>query len=168
MDVAGRKDCGGAGGRRRAVGHCGPAWRGARPTRRCRRGGPGSRGYITVEWQGGGAHIFNVENRDGTIIYLDGQSNHPDNVAAWDRIKKTAKVCRIVRTDDLTPRESGPNTIGVNEWVIPRDAKYLKAQAARAKKKAEKKAAEAAEKERYGSRSWKRRLVSPPGRSRRL
>lgn len=79
--------------------------------------GPGARGFITVEWSkkaGGGAHIFNVENRDGEIVYLDGQSNQVDAAAHWDRIKTTGNSCRIVRTDDLTP------TKRVMEWTRER------------------------------------------------
>lgn len=79
--------------------------------------GPGARGFITVEWSkraGGGAHIFNVENRDGTVVYLDGQSNQVDAAAHWDLIKTTGGSCRIVRTDDLTPTER------VMEWTRER------------------------------------------------
>lgn len=79
--------------------------------------GDGARGFITVEWSkkaGGGAHIFNVENRGGKIVYLDGQSNQVDAADHWDRIKSTANSCRIVRTDDLTP------TARVMEWTRER------------------------------------------------
>ena len=79
-----------------------------------------------------------MENRDGEAVYLDGQVNKLDNADAWDRIKSTGKTCRIVRTDDLTPRSSGPNVTGVEEWVIPRDQKYLKAEQNRLEKKAAK------------------------------
>lgn len=79
--------------------------------------GEGARGFITVEWSksaGGGAHIFNVENRGGEIVYLDGQSNKLDASDHWDHIKTTANTCRIVRTDDLTPTER------VMEWTRER------------------------------------------------
>uniref|UniRef100_A0A8H2JIU0 Tox-PL domain-containing protein n=2 Tax=Mycolicibacterium mucogenicum DSM 44124 TaxID=1226753 RepID=A0A8H2JIU0_MYCMU len=79
--------------------------------------GDGARGFITVEWSkaaGGGAHIFNVENRGGKIVYLDGQSNEIDASGHWDRIKTTGGSCRIVRTDDLTP------TKRVMEWTSER------------------------------------------------
>ncbi|TQK29388.1 toxin glutamine deamidase domain-containing protein [Arthrobacter sp. SLBN-53] len=74
--------------------------------------GDGARGYITVEWQGRrSAHIFNVANRGGKVVYTDGQSNEVDASGHWDRITTGDKACRIVRTDDLTP------TARVMEWV---------------------------------------------------
>lgn len=79
--------------------------------------GDGARGFITVEWSksaGGGAHIFNVENRGGTVVYLDGQSNSLDAADHWKLIKTTPAACRIVRTDDLTP------TPRVMEWARER------------------------------------------------
>ena len=77
--------------------------------------GDGARGYITVVWSGRrSAHIFNVENHGGRIIYTDGQSNEIDASSHWDRISTAAETARIVRTDDLTP------TRRVMEWVRER------------------------------------------------
>ncbi len=77
--------------------------------------GHGARGYITVTWKGGrGAHIFNVENRNGTVFFIDGQTNSADVSAYWDRISQLGDSCRIVRTDDLTP------TAQVMQWCRER------------------------------------------------
>lgn len=77
--------------------------------------GHGARGYITVTWKGGrGAHIFNVENRNGTVVFSDGQTNSADVSAYWDRISQLGDSCRIVRTDDLTP------TAQVMQWCRER------------------------------------------------
>lgn len=80
--------------------------------------GDGARGYITVEWSkanGGGAHIFNVVNRGGRVVYIDGQSNETDASGHWDRIKATGGSCRIVRTDDLE------TTSDAIDWVRSRN-----------------------------------------------
>lgn len=77
--------------------------------------GDGARGYITVVWENRrSAHIFNVENRGGTVIYTDGQSNKIDARGHWDGISDDPQSSRIVRTDDLTP------TTRVLEWVRER------------------------------------------------
>jgi hypothetical protein len=34
---------------------------------------PGSRGIVYIAWKNGGGHVFNVENVDGTVRFLDGQ-----------------------------------------------------------------------------------------------
>ncbi|AQT81973.1 hypothetical protein B1R94_26005 [Mycolicibacterium litorale] len=77
--------------------------------------GDGARGYVTVTWaRNQGAHIFNVENRGGTVVYTDGQSNLVDASGHFDRITTKPNSCFIVRTDDLTPTER------VMEWVRER------------------------------------------------
>jgi hypothetical protein len=37
--------------------------------------GPGAHAIIDIKWQGGGGHFFNMVNLNGTIYYVDGQSN---------------------------------------------------------------------------------------------
>lgn len=106
--------------------------------------GEGARGFITVTWRrGNSGHIFNVENRGGKAVYIDGQSNEIDASGHWDHISSEAGAARIVRVDDLTPRAGGPNELGVTEWVAERTGNYLKAEAVRVRKQAEKKAAAA-------------------------
>jgi hypothetical protein len=34
---------------------------------------PGSRGIVSIRWNKGGGHVFNVENVGGTVRFLDGQ-----------------------------------------------------------------------------------------------
>jgi transcription antitermination factor NusG len=34
---------------------------------------PGSRGVVYIQWKMGGAHVFNVENIEGTVRFVDGQ-----------------------------------------------------------------------------------------------
>lgn len=38
---------------------------------------PGSRGVVYIKWNGKGAHVFNVENVDGNVRFIDGQPNPP-------------------------------------------------------------------------------------------
>ncbi|CAN5146684.1 hypothetical protein BH11ACT6_BH11ACT6_34840 [soil metagenome] len=80
-----------------------------------RQWGDGARGFITVVWKGNrAAHIFNVENRSGTVVYTDGQNNRIDASDYWARISGSEHAARIVRTDDLTP------TRRVMEWARER------------------------------------------------
>ena len=39
--------------------------------------GPGSRGVVYIAWKTGGAHVFNVENVDGEVRFVDGQPTPP-------------------------------------------------------------------------------------------
>lgn len=104
--------------------------------------GAGSRGFITVTWKRGrSGHVFNVENRDGQVVYLDGQNGAIDASSHWDQVTNDSNSCHIVRTDDLTPRPGGTNETGVSDWVIERTEKHLKADSIRQSKRSEKQAA---------------------------
>lgn len=59
--------------------------------------GPGARGVVYIEWQGSGAHVFNVENVDGEIVFVDGQNNTIDASEYFARGGNT----KYVRLDDL-------------------------------------------------------------------
>jgi hypothetical protein len=48
--------------------------------------GPDSRGIVWVKWEDGGAHAFNVINRDGQIFFPDGQTGKMFNL--WDQVKQ--------------------------------------------------------------------------------
>ncbi|MFE9381840.1 toxin glutamine deamidase domain-containing protein [Streptomyces sp. NPDC007025] len=45
--------------------------------------GPGARGIVYGADNEGG-HVFNVINRDGDVIFLDGQTGHAQHAATWD------------------------------------------------------------------------------------
>lgn len=93
--------------------------------------GKDSRGYVVVMWKGRKtSHIFNVENRDGTIVYTDGQNGKDDASDYFNRASPGADSVYVVRTDDLTPREN------VTDWVRSRtDAEVAAGEAASAAKK---------------------------------
>lgn len=59
---------------------------------------PGSRGVVFIKWTRRGAHVFNVENVDGQVRFLDGQPNPPvtDASSYFDRGHSTM----YVRLDD--------------------------------------------------------------------
>ncbi|MFE1190152.1 toxin glutamine deamidase domain-containing protein [[Kitasatospora] papulosa] len=59
---------------------------------------PGSRGVVFVAWRSGGAHVFNVENVDGTVRFVDGQPNPPVKNAGW--YFRRSLVTQWVRLDD--------------------------------------------------------------------
>ncbi|MYZ38626.1 toxin glutamine deamidase domain-containing protein [Streptomyces sp. MnatMP-M17] len=59
---------------------------------------PGSRGVVFVAWRSGGAHVFNVENVDGTVRFVDGQPNPPVTNAGW--YFRRSLVTQWVRLDD--------------------------------------------------------------------
>ncbi|MFJ2217887.1 toxin glutamine deamidase domain-containing protein [Streptomyces sp. NPDC101062] len=59
---------------------------------------PGSRGVVYVAWRSGGAHVFNVENVDGTVRFVDGQPNPPVTKAGW--YFRRSLLTRWVRLDD--------------------------------------------------------------------
>lgn len=64
----------------------------------------GARGFVLVQWEKGGAHIFNVERRDGSFFYMDGQSNQPD-AQDWKTRIDPALVHGVMRVDHLNPTE---------------------------------------------------------------
>jgi hypothetical protein len=59
---------------------------------------PGSRGVVYIKWMRRGAHVFNVENVDGDVRFVDGQPNPPvtDASSYFDRGHSTM----YVRLDD--------------------------------------------------------------------
>lgn len=59
---------------------------------------PGSRGVVFVAWRSGGAHVFNVENVDGTVRFVDGQPNPPVKNAGW--YFRRSLVTQWARLDD--------------------------------------------------------------------
>jgi hypothetical protein len=68
--------------------------------------GPGSRGWVSVAWKDGGAHIFAVENIDGKPVYLEPQHPMMGNGTAethFGRVKQRLGSVAYVRTDDLIP-----------------------------------------------------------------
>jgi hypothetical protein len=44
---------------------------------------PGSRGVVAIQWNRGGGHVFNVENVDGDVRFLDGQPTPPVTDASY-------------------------------------------------------------------------------------
>lgn len=80
-----------------------------------RQWGDDSRGFVVITWKGRRAsHIFNVENRDGKVIYTDGQTASEDASRHFDRASPGANSVQVVRVDDLKPKAS------VKEWVRER------------------------------------------------
>ncbi|WP_217226020.1 toxin glutamine deamidase domain-containing protein [Streptomyces anulatus] len=66
---------------------------------------PGSRGIVYVAWRSGGAHVFNVENVDGQVRFVDGQPNPPVTNAGYYFRRSVAT--KWVRLDDQpTPTAS--------------------------------------------------------------
>ncbi|MGV8875488.1 MAG: toxin glutamine deamidase domain-containing protein, partial [Rhodococcus sp. (in: high G+C Gram-positive bacteria)] len=71
--------------------------------------GPGARGWITAEWQQGGAHIFNFEvGRDGRVRFYDAQPGNIDAAAHLARINFNGPRggARMYRVDDKLPVDS--------------------------------------------------------------
>lgn len=62
----------------------------------------GARGWVTVQWKTGGAHIFNVERTPAGVRFLEGQTGTPDDAAGHLARAGSAWVMRV---DDLTPAE---------------------------------------------------------------
>jgi hypothetical protein len=44
---------------------------------------PGSRGVVAILWRRRGGHVFNVENVDGEVRFVDGQPDPPVTDASW-------------------------------------------------------------------------------------
>lgn len=61
----------------------------------------GARGFITVIWRGGGAHIFNWEVRNGKMFYIDAQlGTDTKNFNDWyDRADDDIMIARV---DNIT------------------------------------------------------------------
>lgn len=74
--------------------------------------GPGARGVVYINWPSGGAHVFNVENVDGQVVFVDGQTNSSDASGYFDRGTDTS----FMRLDDLpTPPVDGTDEFAEGE-----------------------------------------------------
>ncbi|WP_370131401.1 toxin glutamine deamidase domain-containing protein [Streptacidiphilus sp. EB103A] len=66
---------------------------------------PGSRGIVYTRWSSGGAHVFNVENVDGTVRFVDGQPTpHVTDASGYF---KRATVAGYMRVDHLPTPTAG-------------------------------------------------------------
>ena len=78
----------------------------------------GARGFIYVIWmksQGSSAHIFNVENRNGKVLYIDAQPNIVDpGGSSWKTGFAPSRYNGVMRVDNLKPTDK------VGTWM--RDA----------------------------------------------
>ncbi|ASR78034.1 capsid maturation protease [Arthrobacter phage Timinator] len=64
----------------------------------------GARGYVTVQWKGGGGHVFSWEKVDGGIVYIEPQvAEMPDAERHWARTR--SGLTKAVRVDDLVPTD---------------------------------------------------------------
>ena len=78
--------------------------------------GEGARGFVGVQWNESSAHIFNVEVRNGKIIYIDTQRNLPDkeiqiNYQDWKQKIDPTQWQGVMRVDNLNPTDK------VQTWV---------------------------------------------------
>lgn len=66
----------------------------------------GGRGYVTVAWKGGGAHVFSVEKVDGKAVFSDPQSGEYDATSSFKRVKPGQvwldRIDHLVPTDAVT------------------------------------------------------------------
>ena len=60
----------------------------------------GARGWCTVQWDGGGGHIFSVEKHDGLVVYVDPQTGGAFDPADFDFVDPNRPIA-YVRVDDL-------------------------------------------------------------------
>ncbi|WNM74098.1 capsid maturation protease [Mycobacterium Phage Nergal] len=70
--------------------------------------GEGARGWVTVQWRGGGGHIFAVENVGGKARYIEPQvPGDTDDVGDYLKVarRRAGSYIHYVRTDDLTPTD---------------------------------------------------------------
>ena len=68
--------------------------------RTMREYGNGSRGVISILWKGGGGHVFNVENKGGSIFYVDAQTGHKYNGVNVISLGKLNSI-GLIRVDNL-------------------------------------------------------------------
>ena len=66
--------------------------------------GNGSRAVVQVFWKGGGGHVFNVENDNGRMVYVDAQTHKRVNINEYMGYAYTGDV-NLVRTDNLRVSE---------------------------------------------------------------
>lgn len=62
--------------------------------------GNGARAVVQILYRGGGGHVFNVENQNGRIVYVEAQAGKLKDIADTMRRVKTDTVT-LVRTDNL-------------------------------------------------------------------
>lgn len=72
--------------------------------------GSGSRAVINVQWQTGGGHVFNVENVNGKMHYVDAQTGKPVKIGSYLAASRPSKT-QIVRTDNLKISERAKNSV---------------------------------------------------------
>jgi len=74
----------------------------------------GARGWVAVNWEGGGSHIFNVEKINGKVRFVDAQKNEPE-LDIYTYIKRSRghdnpaagyRSWRFMRVDDLEPTDA--------------------------------------------------------------
>jgi hypothetical protein len=70
----------------------------------------GARGWISVAWDKGGGHIFNVEKSHGRVRYIDAQVGDLDfDIDSYIKLGfggGIGKAWRYVRVDDLEPTDA--------------------------------------------------------------
>lgn len=81
---------------------------------------PGSRGIVSIRWNQGGGHVFNVENVGGKVRFLDGQPTpaRADASAYFTNGSKT----KYLRLDDLptpSPSATSPYVVTPAAPVMP-------------------------------------------------
>lgn len=73
--------------------------------------GSGSRATIMVQWQASRhGHVFNVENVNGKMHYVDAQSGKPVKIGSYLAASRPMKT-QIVRTDTLKVSERAKNSV---------------------------------------------------------
>lgn len=99
----------------------------------------GARGIIHIDWKGGAAHVFNVERRDGKVLYHEGQIPDVD-AAGYFADRHPGRPMWILRTDDLDMTDAladvvypgdGPAAARIVEAVANREAAAAAAEVAR-------------------------------------
>ena len=75
--------------------------------------GNGSRGVVQVLWNGGGGHVFNVENDNGRIVYVDAQTHKQVSINDYMSRARTGTV-NLIRTDNLRISNRA------RQFVVPR------------------------------------------------
>lgn len=77
--------------------------------------GNGSRAVLQVQWRNGGAHVFNVERRNGSTVYIDAQINKQYNAVYLMNSVKPGSA-NIVRTDNLKLSDRAKNSVTTRRY----------------------------------------------------
>lgn len=72
--------------------------------------GNGSRAVVMVQWQKSGGHVFNVENVNGKMHYVDAQTGKPVKIGLYLAASRPMKT-QIVRTDNLRISDRAKNSV---------------------------------------------------------